>query len=259
MRHFIIEEPVSRPATWSPKLAWFALVVSVMAAALIRFNKVDYPAGFVALSLGLTIALIAVAMSLIAFVRIWQEGRRGLGSAVRGLIIAALVLAYPGWMTVKAVTLPPINDISTDTDNPPAFSRSRAVLAARNGWVPPEVSPQARQRQRQAYAKIAPLTLDADPDEAFALVREAASNLGWEVIESIPPGGRTGVGRLDAIDRTLVLKLPEDVTVRVRPRADGAIVDVRSASRMGAHDLGDNAARIKAFLEETSNLALSGN
>ncbi|NIX76795.1 DUF1499 domain-containing protein [Microvirga terricola] len=257
MRHYIIEEPVSRPATWSPKLAWFALAVSLMAAALIRFNRIDYPAGFVALGSGLVIALIAVGMSFVAFIHIWREGRRGLGSAVRGLVIAALVLAYPGWMTVKAVTLPPINDVSTDTDNPPAFSRSRAVLAARNDWVPPEVSAQARERQRQGYVKIAPLTLDTDPDEAFVLVREAANNLGWQVIEAVPPGGRAGVGRLDAIDRTLVLKLPEDVTVRVRPRADGARVDVRSASRIGARDLGDNAARIRAFLEETSNLALT--
>ena len=29
MRRLIIEEPVSRPAKWSPKLAWFALVVTI--------------------------------------------------------------------------------------------------------------------------------------------------------------------------------------------------------------------------------------
>jgi uncharacterized protein (DUF1499 family) len=106
--------------------------------------------------------------------------------------------------------------------------------------------------------QIAPLTLDVDPPEAFALVQKAAANLGWNVIEAVPPGGRQGAGRLEAIDRTFALKLPDDITVRIRPRADGSRIDIRSASRVGRHDLGGNARRIRAFLEETSNLALAG-
>jgi uncharacterized protein (DUF1499 family) len=257
MRHLILEEPFSRPAKWSPMLAWFALAVSVIAVLLIRLGRIDYDAGFVALGGGLVAAVVAVSLSILGFVRIWQEGRRGLGSAIKGLLIACLVLAYPGWLAVKAVTLPPINDISTDTEDPPTFSRSRAALDARQGRVPPEVSPQARERQREAYVQIAPLTLDIGPEEAFALVRKAAGNLGWQVIEAVPPGGRMGTGRLEAVDRTFFLKLPDDVTVRIRPRVDGTRIDIRSASRMGSHDLGTNAARIRAFLEEASNLALA--
>ena len=259
MRHLILEEPFSRPAKWSPMLAWFALVVSAMAVLLIRFNRVDYPSGFVALGAGLAIALVAVGMSLIGFVRIWQEGRRGLGSAIKGLVIAALVLGYPAVMAAKAVTLPPINDVSTDTEDPPLFSRSRAALQVRSGQVPPDVPPEAREMQREAYVQIAPLTLDIGPAEAFALVQKAAANLGWQVIEAVPPGGRIGVGRLEAVDRTFLLKLPDDITVRVRPRADGTRIDIRSASRFGSHDLGANAARIRRFLEETSGLALAVN
>lgn len=259
MRHLILEEPFSRPAKWSPKVAWFALAVSAMSAALIRFGRIDYEAGFVALGAGIAMALLAVGLSFIAFIRIWQEGRRGLGDAIRGLVVAALVLAYPSWMAVKAVTLPPINDITTDTDDPPAFSRSRAALEARSGRVPPDVSPEVREAQRQSYIRIAPLTLDLTPEEAFNVVRKAAANLGWQVIEATPPGGRMGAGRLEAVARTLILKLPDDITVRVRPRADGTRIDIRSASRMGAHDLGGNADRIRAFLDEASNLALATN
>jgi uncharacterized protein (DUF1499 family) len=259
MRHLILEEPFSRPAKWSPMLAWFSLLVTAMAVLLIRFNKVDYPSGFAALGAGLTIALVAVGMSLFGFVRIWQEGRRGLGSAIRGLILAALVLGYPAVMAAKAVTLPPISDVSTDTQDPPAFSRSRAALDARAGRIPPDVPPEAREMQREAYVQIAPLTLDIGPAEAFALVQKAAANLGWQVIEAVPPGGRIGVGRLEAVDRTFLLKLPDDITVRIRPRADGTRIDVRSASRFGQHDLGTNATRIRKFLEETSNLALALN
>ena len=259
MRHLIIEEPFSRPALWSPRVAWFALAVSAISALLIRWNRIEGDAGFIALGAGIAMALVAVLCSLLAFIRIWQQGRRGLGSAIKGLLVALTVLAYPAVMAVRAVTLPPLYDVTTDTEDPPTFSRSRAVLDARAGRIPPDVSPDMREAQRAAYGQIAPLTLDLEPDEAFTLIRKAAANLGWQVVETVPPGGRRGAGRLEAIDRTLVLKLPEDVTVRLRPRADGSRIDIRSASRFGRHDLGSNAARIRAFLEEASNLALSTN
>jgi uncharacterized protein (DUF1499 family) len=257
MRRLIIEEPVSRPAQWSPLVATFALAVTIIAVLLIRLSRVDYAAGFAALGFGLGLALIAILLSLLAFLRIWQEGRRGLGSAVRGLILGVAILAYPSWFALKAATLPAINDITTDTENPPAFSRSRAALEARNQRVPPDVPPEVREAQREAYAQIAPLTLDVGPDEAFEMVRKAATNLGWQIVEAVKPGGRIGLGRLEAVDRTFLLRLPDDVTVRLRPRADGTRIDVRSASRIGNQDLGANAARIRRFLDEVSNLAIA--
>jgi uncharacterized protein (DUF1499 family) len=257
MRRLIIEEPYSRPAKWSPTLALFALAVTVLVVLLIRFGRIDYQPGFAALGAGIAIALVAVALALVGFVRIWQEGRRGLGSAIKGLVIATLVLAYPGFMALKAVTLPAISDVTTDTDDPPGFSRSRAALEARKGRIPPDVPPEVREMQRATYVQIAPLTLDIGPEEAFAIVRKAADNLGWQVIEAVPPGGRVGLGRLEAVDRSLVLKMPYDITVRVRPRVDGTRIDIRSASRFGGHDLGVNAKHIRDFLEEASNLAIA--
>jgi uncharacterized protein (DUF1499 family) len=257
MRRLIIEEPYSRPAKWSPRVAWFALAVTLIAVALIRFNQVDYSSGFVALGIGLFLAMTAILLAVLGFVRIWQEGRRGLGDGVKGLLLGAIILAYPSWFALQAVLLPPINDITTDTENPPAFSLSRAALEARGGRVPPDMPPEVREAQRDAYAQIAPLTLDVGADEAFELVRKAAANRGWQIVEAVKPGGRVGTGRLEAVDRTFLLRLPDDVTVRIRPRVDGARIDVRSASRMGNHDFGANARRIRAFLEELSNLAIS--
>ena len=184
-------------------VAWFALVVTVMAVLLIRMGRVDYGAGFVVMGAGLALAMLAVVLALLAFIRIWQEGRRGLGSAVKGMLIATAVLAYPAWFAGKAVTLPPINDMTTDTDNPPQFSRSRAVLEARGGRVPPDQPREVREAQREAYAQVAPLTLDVPPDEAFELVQKAALNRGWQIIEATRPGGRVGLGRVEAVDRTL--------------------------------------------------------
>jgi uncharacterized protein (DUF1499 family) len=257
MRRLIVEEPVSRAALWSPRVGWFAVFVTLMALALVRFGRVEFTVGVVPLGAGLALAAAAACLALLAFWRIWSEGRRGLKSALGGLVLAGLILGYPAWFAFRALTLPTLNDITTDVDNPPTFSRSQAALQARGGWIPPEVPVERRREQRAAYPQIAPLSLDLSPEEAFELARKAATNRGWHVIEAAKPGGRLGLGRIEAIDRTFLLRIPDDVTVRIRPRADGARIDVRSASRIGRHDLGQNASRIRRYLEEVSNLAIA--
>jgi uncharacterized protein (DUF1499 family) len=257
MRRLIIEEPVSRAAVWAPRVAWFALFVTLIAVVLIRFQLVELLPGVAALAAGLFLALEAAGLALLAFVRIWREGRRGVGRSVWALVLALLILGYPGWFALRAFTRPQLTDVSTDVEDPPTFSRSRAALEARGGRVPPDVPPEVRRIQRQAYPQIAPLTLDLPADQVYELVRRAAQNRGWQVIESARPGGRIGLGRLEAVDRTFLLRLPDDVTVRIRPRADGARIDVRSASRIGQHDLGQNAQRVQRFLEEVANLAIA--
>ena len=233
MRRLIIEEPVSRAAIWSGRTAWFALAVTAVAVAFMRFQLVDILPGFVSLAAALGVAVAAVLLAFAAFVRIWMEGRRGVGEAVKGLVLALVILAYPGLYALRALTLPALNDISTDIDDPPAFSRSRASLEARNGRLPPDVAREKRIAQRDAYPQVAPLTLDLAPEETFDLVRKAAANRGWQVIETVRPGGRVGLGRIEAVDRSFLLRLPDDITVRIRPRADGSRIDVRSASRIG--------------------------
>lgn len=256
MRRLILEEPVSRTARWSLRVAVFALLATGIAALLVRTERVEPDPGLAALAAALGLAVLAVALAFAAFARIWSEGRRGLGLAVRGLLVALLALAYPLFLAARALTLPALTDVSTDIDNPPAFSRSRAAQEAR-GRVPPDPTPETRARQRAAYARIAPLTLDLPPDEAFEVARRAAANRGWQVIEAVKPGGRIGIGRVEAVARSPALRLPDDVTVRVRPIADGARIDVRSASRIGPHDLGQNADRIRAYYDEVSKLAIA--
>ncbi|ACL59264.1 DUF1499 domain-containing protein [Methylobacterium nodulans] len=257
MRRLIIEEPVTRAAPWSLRFAWFALAVVGISLLLVRDPRAETGAALAALGAGVVVAILAVLLALGAFVRIWNEGARGLRTAVGALFLAALVLAYPGYMAARGLMLPRLTDIATDIADPPAFSRSRAAYAARAGRLPPDVSPAARALQREAYPQIAPLTLDLSADEAYQLALKAAANRKWQVIESSRPGGRIGNGRIEAVVRSRLLGLPYDVTVRVRPRADGSRIDVRAASRYGDRDFGQNADHIRSYLDELSNLALA--
>jgi uncharacterized protein (DUF1499 family) len=55
---------------------------------------------------------------------------------------------------------------------------------------------------------------------------------------------------IEALAHTPLLGFPVDVAVRLTDEGTSTYVDMRSASRYGRHDLGDNAARIAAFLGE---------
>lgn len=257
MRRLLVEEPVTRAGAYARSVALLALVVTGIALVLVRDPRTEIGPALAALGGGLALALAAVALAFFAFIRIWREGARGLGAALGGVLIASLLLAYPAYAALKGLRLPAITDVTTDIEQPPAFSRSRAAFAARDGRYPPDPGPAAREAQRSAYTQVAPLTLDVDANEAFELARKAAVNRKWQVVEAIRPGGRVGNGRIEAVARTRLLNFPADVTVRVRPRGDGARIDVRSATRLGNRDFGDNADRIRAYLDEVANLAIA--
>ncbi|KQP61005.1 hypothetical protein ASG40_17565 [Methylobacterium sp. Leaf399] len=257
MRRLHIEVPVTRAGAMARLTAWLALLVTLLAVVLVRDQRAEAGPALVALSTGPLLALAAVVLAGFALLRVWREGAQGLGGAIAGLVVASLVLAYPAFAAIRGLRLPALTDVSTDTDNPPAFSRSRAAFAARAGRYPPDPGATVRARQRAAYPQVAPLTLDIGADEAFELARKAAVNSKWQIVEAIRPGGRVGNGRIEAVARGLVLNLADDVTVRVRPRADGARIDVRSASRIGPRDLGANADRIRAYLDEVTKLAIA--
>ena len=77
---------------------------------------------------------------------------------------------------------------------------------------------------------------------------------GWELIGS---GRGPGGAELQAVATTRVLRFKDDVTVRIR-RKDGLTeVDVRSRSRVGKADFGQNARNVRAFQAELERQMLT--
>lgn len=253
MRRLVLEQPLSRAAVWSTRIALFAIVVTIYGVMVVRGGQQGTP-GLAALGSGFALAVLTLLMALVGGVMIWNRGLKGAGRIVMASLIGLAILATPAWLSFKLVTLPKLNDISTDIDDPPSFSRSRAALAARNGHVPVERDRVSRLPQREAYQRITPIITELPAEEAYELALKASRNMGWQIIESTVPGGRSGSGRIEAIATTRVLRFSDDITIRIRPRADGSRIDMRSASRIGQHDLGANAARIQAFSDEVQLL-----
>jgi uncharacterized protein (DUF1499 family) len=207
-----------------------------------RFGLWSFPEGFQLLKwaafLGVGVAVAALVGLLVPQLRA-GGGSLLVVSAVFGLGVAAV----PAYWIQAARKAPPIHDISTDLEDPPAFA---AVLARReNGSNPVEHGGAAvAEAQRSSYPDIRPLTLGIAPADAFALALRVARDMGWEIVAQDAANGR-----IEATATTFWFGFKDDVVVRVVPSGSGSRIDVRSLSRVGVGDVGANAKRIRKYFE----------
>jgi uncharacterized protein (DUF1499 family) len=164
--------------------------------------------------------------------------------AAMAAVVSLGVFAVPWMLRRNAQSVPPIHDITTDTDDPPVFV---AIVARRAGASNPPAyaGPEVAAQQKAAYPDVTPIVLPEPPDRALARAEAAARSLGWEVVAA-----DAREGRIEATDTTRWFGFKDDVVIRVRPDAAGSRVDVRSKSRVGRSDAGANAARIRKFRSE---------
>src|SRR5471032_2930732 len=112
------EEPKSRLAVWSGRFGLFALVVAGLSIIILRSGILDIEPSLATFGAALVFAALAILLAFASFVTIWRQGLSGLRSAVLGLFIGILLLAYLGY---RATKLPMISDITTDPENPPRY------------------------------------------------------------------------------------------------------------------------------------------
>lgn len=250
MRRLILEEPVSAAAVWARRFATFSLTLAIIAVILSRGQIVDMTAALSVFGAAIVIACLGVLFAVTGAVVVWRTGRGGVGLVVGALFLSSLLLAYPALLAIQAARLPLINDISTDLIDPPEFARSSRAIAARVSSEHGPIPDAWREAQRAAYPGVQPILLELESDEAWPLVQKAVAARGWRIVEQTRPGGRSGIGRIDAVDRTPLMGFADDVTIRVRPLAGQTRIDIRSASRIGRHDFGANARRIQRFAQD---------
>lgn len=249
MRRLILREPVAVSAVWALRLAVFAVATAVVAMAISRARAAEPFAALVVFSASMTMAVFAGLLVASAGAVIWREGRRGAKQAAIAFVLVASVISYPAYLTVVAFALPPIHDVSTDLKSPPAFLLSAKARQARSGRTPPAPSEETEAAQRAAYPDIGPIMVEMDSTAAYQLALRVAGDLGWRIVDSAPPNlAGDGAAVIEATDRSLFFGFVNDIAIRVRPGATETIVDVRSASRVGRHDFGANARRVRKFV-----------
>ena len=236
-------------------LAWVALIVALLcglteliAGPGYRMSWWSFGTGIVMIRWAATLALGAAAVGLIAGLLAGsrRNARTGLVALIAGLAVAAPPVVLWG----RVQQLPRIHDVTTDTDNPPAYV---AVLPLRQGARNPvQYQASIAAEQKRGYPDIVPVVLPLPPAQAFARAEVAARAMGWDIVAVSPQDLR-----IEATDTSLMFGFKDDVVIRVAAVADvgtaSSRIDVRSLSRVGGSDFGVNAKRIRAYLAKLAS------
>jgi uncharacterized protein (DUF1499 family) len=249
------DDPMSRLAIWARRIAFFALVATILSIIVVRSGFLEFEPSLATFGGALVFAALAILLGLAAFVTIWIDGLSGLGHALLAIFIGLAILTYPAYLGYKLYKLPAIADITTDPIDPPRFE-AIARVRPRNANPIIYAGLYAAEQQRRAYPDIEPLMVPVPPKPAFDAALAIATKRRWAVLDRREPGPGRPEGRIEAVARTPIMGFREDVVIRVRPTLDGARIDVRSASRYGRHDLGGNADRVRNLLSDIEDIAV---
>ena len=236
------------------KRGYLILGLALLAAAMLFMSGIGTRAGFWSFRTGFTIlkwsAYAGIATSILALVALLlPRVRAGHWVPLLSALVIAAAVAYVPWSWQRrARTVPPIHDITTDTERPPEFV---AILPLRADARNPSAygGNEIAEQQRRAYPDIQPIMLNVGADSAFRLAHAAAQRMGWEIVAV-----DSADSRIEATATTTWFGFKDDVVIRVEPAQQGSRVDVRSVSRVGRGDVGTNAARIRKYMRTITRL-----
>lgn len=246
----LVARRTSSVAGWSRRLAWFSAVLFVVSGAGHRFGLLETVPFLWTLVVVAMLALAALVLAGMSFPRIWNFGDYGARDAVIGVAVALVVLSPFLFATYCVVAYPQLHDISTDPSDPPALSlaaqQRRPGMNAITG-----IDGEAATLQFEHYPEIVGRRYDLSLERAVDIVNSLVEEHRWRAAsgaEGYDPGSDTLTREFLAVSP--ILGFPADVAIRLIEEDGSTYVDMRSASRYGRHDLGENARRIADFLEE---------
>jgi uncharacterized protein (DUF1499 family) len=208
-----------------------------MGPILAHFHVIPPLAGFGMFVLSAVTGLLCIVGSIAAI------KRKELQSGVLLFSIGALPLFVIGYTLSSSGGHPPINDISTDLENPPVLFDQRSPD---NAIV---MDPKFVEVIKASYSDLSPVYSKKDPQTVYTVVSDAAkTNPQWIIYKE----DATGLV-LHGYERFGIFQFTDDFTIRVLPASDGSsIIDMRSKSRDGRGDFGVNAKRIRGYLSALS-------
>jgi hypothetical protein len=222
---------------------FLSVILLAVSGPLYKSGTADLGTAFLMLRWALYIGAATFVLNII-----WYFIRRpkGLVAGLSGLAIVAggISVYMPLSQYLKAQSVPPIHDITTDTQNPPEFVAIAPLRADAPNPVEYAGEETAKQ-QLKAYPELTTYEALVSPAQLFKAALEASKSMGWEMVESFEQDGR-----IEATATTTWFGFKDDVVIRIRPTADGSELDIRSKSRVGRSDVGKNAERIREFMSE---------
>ncbi len=242
----------SRSAWWSRRIAVFSAVLFVMAGLTHRYGLVDTVSLFWIVGAAGVLAVIGLGLALAGLSGIWREGGIGARDGLIGAAAALLVLVPFVVSGYRFFAYPLLNDISTDLVDPPRFAFLQGMRTPQMNEIGP-IGEVAAAVQQESYPEITGRRYDLSADRILMIVRQLATARSWTVVISPDVGSDEPIGgetTIEAVASSPLLAIPYDVAIRIVDEQGSTYVDMRSASRFGLHDFGENARRIGAFLSD---------
>ena len=233
------------------RLVVIGLVVALASAAAMVLSGIGYRldlyhfrVGFAILRWAFWFALAGALLSVAGLAISGGKPGRILVAALIGTAVG-LVAAYVPWSWKQtADALPYIHDISTDTTNPPEFVAAAKLRKPGDHPVTYD-GKEVADLQQKAYPDLGTLTAKASVEKVFEAAKAAIASMGMHLVDA-----DASQGRIEANQTSLLYGFTDDMVVRIASGAGGTKVDVRSKSRVGRSDLGQNAKRIRTFLQK---------
>ncbi|MBI3529068.1 MAG: DUF1499 domain-containing protein [Betaproteobacteria bacterium] len=238
------------PARLGNRLVVIGLLVALASAAAMVFSGIGYRLDLYHFRIGFTIlrwafwfALAGAVLSVAGLVITGGRPRRTLVAAFIGAAVGVMAAYIPWTWKQTADALPYIHDISTDTASPPEFVAAAKLRKPGDHPVTYD-GKEVADLQQKAYPDVVTLTTKTPGEKVFEAAKTVIASMGMQLVDADP-----AQGRIEANQTSLFYGFTDDMVVRITTGTDGTKVDVRSKSRVGRSDLGQNAKRIRAFLQ----------
>ncbi|HEY4201132.1 MAG TPA: DUF1499 domain-containing protein [Devosiaceae bacterium] len=230
----------SRTAIWARRIAGLSLPLVIIPVFLHRKLIID-PDRFLLVELvACGVAALALLLSVLALIRLWRSGDRGWDKAILAFLISLVCLAPFAYGAYALYRNPSVTDVSTNVADP-------VPLAVLSGTAPP-VDPARLAEIDTKFPNLRTRNYQADVSDLYAMALRQVNDRGWDIRDQRAPLSAADTGEIDAVVTTW-LGWRDEVGIRIIGTADGATVDMRSASLGGGYsDLGANGGRIEEYL-----------
>ena len=230
-------------------LAKFVFIVGLIGLAALPVGALGYRLGLWALTMGFTMVFSGVVLATIVLVLgiatlVFVRTRRRPADrmpALTGLAASVVVLVLTG-PRYAATSLPMTTDVATDRDDPPVFEHLAANREPDANLL--DYTEEEARVQAAGYPDLVGIRSKGGTGENFAKAVAVARAVGWDIVNE-----EAASGLIEATDTTFWFGFEDDLAIRVRREGNETVVDLRSASRIGLHDLGTNADRIRSFVD----------
>ncbi len=231
----------SKFATWSRRLASFALPMIVFSIFMHRAGHLDTQIFRIIIILASILAILAIIFAFIAFIILWFSGDKGWARGVSGLFLGVICLTPLSFSLMEMQKYPPARDVST---NPSLNIKMLTNIVNNDNFA------QASQTELvAAFPNMVVRYYPINADIAYNLALKLVEQNGWDIIGIQSNSDNKNSWQINAISVSF-MGMRDEVAILITQIDQGAEINMRSQFLSTGHDGGRNGKRIEKFLLE---------